>query len=301
MFEMQSISNHNASMMRNLDTALLRTFVAVADTGGMTAAARALNMTQGAVSQQVKRLENTLGGALLRRQRGGLRLTQAGERLIGKARRLLRLNDEIWAEMTAGAPTGRVRLGVPFDLVGSFMAPVIKTYAETCPQVELSLVCGSSPELAARLAAGDLDLAVIEEPLSAAGGESLGIERLVWVGARAGGAYRVRPLPISMVMETCAFRPVVLDALQSRGLPWRTVFENGGLEATTATVRSDLAVTAWLASTVPADLQILGTESGLPALPNFAISLHVAPHAGGAAVDELARCLRDGVSRRRAA
>ena len=65
-------------MIRNLDTALVRTFVTVADKASMTAAANALHLTQGAVSQQVKRLEETLGCSLFERDRRGLRLTRSG-------------------------------------------------------------------------------------------------------------------------------------------------------------------------------------------------------------------------------
>ncbi|TGS86036.1 LysR family transcriptional regulator, partial [Mesorhizobium sp. M2D.F.Ca.ET.178.01.1.1] len=109
-----------------------------------------------------------------------------------------------------------------------------------------------SPDLAAALAAGTIDLAVIEERAGPTAGECLFVDRLVWVGARAGSARLKRPLPVSMVADTCAFRPAVLAALGEDGLDWRTVFENGNIDATTATVRSDLAVTTWLASTVPA-------------------------------------------------
>ena len=87
-------------MARNLDTALIRSFVTAAETGGMTAAANALHLTQGAVSQQIKRLEDAFACPLFERDRRGLILTNAGERLLGKARRLLALNDEIWAEIT---------------------------------------------------------------------------------------------------------------------------------------------------------------------------------------------------------
>ncbi len=100
-------------MTHNLDTGLVRTFVAVADKASMTAAANALHLTQGAVSQQVKRLEKTLGYSLFERGRRGLRLTSPGERLFSQARKLLALDDEIWAEMTAAAVGGQVRLGVP--------------------------------------------------------------------------------------------------------------------------------------------------------------------------------------------
>ena len=92
----------------------------------VSTAANALHLTQGAVSQQVKRLEEALECSLFERDRRGLRLTLAGERLFGRAKRLLSLNDEIWAEMTTNAVEGRVRLGVPPDLVGTRLAPVLK-------------------------------------------------------------------------------------------------------------------------------------------------------------------------------
>jgi DNA-binding transcriptional LysR family regulator len=288
-------------MIRNLDTALIRTFVTVADKASMTAAANALHLTQGAVSQQIKRLEDVLGCSLFERDRRGLRLTRSGERLFGKGKRLLGLNDEIWAEMAGNAVAGEVRLGVPYDLVGTLLAPILKTYAETYPQVEISLVCASSPQLAAALATGTIDLAVIEERVGPSAGECLAIDRLVWVGAKSGVARRKRPLPVSMVADTCAFRPAVLSALNEHGLEWRTVFENGNIDATTATVRSDLAVTTWLASTVPADLDILSADSELPALPNFSINLHLPRHGVGPAALEFARHIRDGLARRQQA
>lgn len=287
------------AMTRNLDTGLVRTFVAVADKASMTAAANALHLTQGAVSQQIKRLEETLGCSLFERDRRGLRLTPPGERLFSQARKLIALHDEIWAEMTTVAVEGRVRLGVPPDLVGSHLAPVLRAYADAFPRVELSLVCAPSPELVEALAMGRVDLAVVEEPAGPSAGECLGIERLVWVGAKAGTAHLKRPLPISMVADTCAFRPAALAALTGHGVEWRTVFENGSMEAALATVRADMAVSAWLACTVPPDLDILPSCFGLPELPAFAINLHLPRHPAGAAVIKLAQHIRDGLVRHR--
>lgn len=304
MFDMISIREYNVQMIRNLDTALLRTFVTVADSSSMTVAANMLNMTQGAVSQQVKRLEDSLGGELFERDRRGLRLTPRGERLFGKAKRLLSVNDEICTELAEGSISGRVRLGVPYDLVEPCMAPILKAYAEAYPQVEISLTTQTSPGLAAALASGEIDLAIVEEPVSAHpatnGGECLAVERLVWAGARGGAAHRKRPLPLSLVSDTCAFRPLVLDSLQAHDIDWRTVFENG-IEATRTIVRADLAVTAWLANTVPADLDILGAGTGLPELPSFTINLHVPRQGASPASREFARYLREGLSRQRVA
>jgi len=280
-------------MTRNLDTALVRSFVTVAETGSMTAAANALHLTQGAVSQQIKRLEDAFGCPLFERNRRGLTLTGAGERLLGKARRLLGLNDEIWADLTTPAFTGEVRLGMPYDLVTSYLPPILKTYAQEYPHVDVSLVCLTSPLLAEALAAGEIDLAIIEAPAGQSDAECLAIERLVWVGAKGGEAYLKRPLPLSIVNDTCAFRPVVFDALRRAGLAWRTVFGNGSGEAVTATVMTDLAVTASLAATVPPGLDVLTERSGLPELATFAINLHL-PRAQASPIAEgLARHIRD--------
>ena len=283
-------------MSQNLDLNLVRTFIAEADHGSMTVAANSLHLTQGAVSQQIKRLEASFACSLFEREGRRLELTQFGERFLGKAKRLLGINDEIWADMTTRPLQGPLRLGVPYDLVGTCFPPIFKAFAETCPYVEISLMCGTSPELSKALAGGSLDLAVIETATDHASGECLRLERLVWVGARGGMAHLKRPLPISLVAESCAFRAVVLQALRDKNLEWRMVFESGNIEATTATVRSDLAITAWLASTVPSDLDILGVDAGLPSLPNFAISLQMPSHSGAAA-HHFAQHLRDGVLR----
>ncbi|AYG61410.1 LysR family transcriptional regulator [Rhizobium jaguaris] len=293
------ISVYYREMARNFDIALIRTFTAVADHGSMTVAANMLHMTQSAVSQQIKRLEDMLGCTLFERENRGLRLTDAGERLLGNARRMLILNDDIWADMTETIVEGSVRLGVPHDLVGTVLAPVLKAYAERHPQVEISLVCGSSPELMQALDNGAIDLGIIEEPLGTSKGECLTVDRLVWVGAKAGSAYRKSPLPISMVADTCAFRPSVFAALRDDGRRWRTVFENGNIEATTATVRTDLAITTWLASTVPADLDILGAGDGLPDLPIFSVNLYLSKSEATPPATELARHIREGLMRPR--
>ena len=280
-------------MARNLDTTLIRSFVTVAETGSMTAAANALHLTQGAVSQQIKRLEDAFACPLFERDRRGLKLTGAGERLLGKARRLLALNDEIWAEITTPAFTGEVRLGMPYDLLTTCLPPILKTYAQEYPHVDVSLVCLTSPLLAKALAAGEIDLAIIEEPVGRSDGECLAIERLVWIGGKGGEAYLKRPLPLSIANDTCAFRPVIFDALRRAGLAWRTVYGNGSVEAVTATVITGLAVTASLAATVPPGLDVLTEQSGLPELATFAINLHLPRAQANPITQGLARHIRD--------
>ncbi len=282
-------------MKRNLDTSLLRAFVVVAGTRNMTTAASKLGLTQGAVSQQIRRLEETLECLLFERNRRGLKITKRGEQLLGLSKRLLDLNDEIWSEMTAPDTCGEVRLGIPYDLVATYLPFVLEGFVESNPHIEVSLVCAASPELLVAVNKGDVDVVMVEEPLDRTGGECLCVERLLWIGSKDGTAFRKRPLPLSIVSETCAFRPSIFDALGEMGVKWRGVFENGNIEATMTTVRADLAVTASLASLVPDDLEVLGRQSGLPDLPSFAINLYVGERDPSPATQELARHLRDGV------
>ncbi|MBN4747333.1 substrate-binding domain-containing protein, partial [Pandoraea nosoerga] len=141
----------------------------------------------------------------------------------------------VWADMAARPLQGPVRLGVPYDLVGTVFPPIFKAFTEAWPSVELTIVCGTSPELAEGITRGELDVAVVEAPVDEATGECLCVERLVWVGARGGNVHAKRPLPLSMVDESCAFRARVLKVLGEHGIEWRTVFESGNIEATTAT------------------------------------------------------------------
>lgn len=211
-----------------------------------------------------------------------------------KARQLLRLNDEIWAEMSGQPLSGSLRVGVPYDLVTP-LAPAMKAFAEAHPQVEVSLVCATSPALSDAVNSARVDVALVEYLASESEGEVVRVEPLVWVKGQGSDAWRKRPLPLSMVDESCAFRPVVLGALADEGVAWRTVFESGNIEATAATVRAGLAVTAWLASTVPADLETFAPQAaGLPALPPFAICLRL-PAAAQPAAQEFARYVRESM------
>lgn len=283
--------------MRNLDTGLLRAFVAVAETGGMTSAGNVLHLTQAAVSQQIKRLEEHLGCELIRRDRRGLGLTDAGERLFGRAKRFLALNDEIWTEMTTTAFTGEVRLGVPYDLVAVYLPAVLRQFSRAHAQVEITLVCKSSVILAAAVAAGELDLAVVEAQRVAPHAELLATDRLVWVGARGGEAHRKRPLPVASA-EDCAFRPIIFDALRRADIPFRIVTDVVNLDAASATVLSDLAIVASLASAVPPGATILGGGSGLPELPPYTIGLHLPRTGASPAALALAQGLREAFTGR---
>lgn len=281
---------------RDIDVALLRAFLAVAETGGMTSAARHLNLTQAAVSQQIKRLETLFDSELFDRGQKQVRLTTTGERLVAYARRMLTLNHEVWSVITAPAFEGEVRLGVPHDIVGTFMPHILRTFSRSWPRVNVTLVSDTTPTLLRSLADNEVDLTLTTE--ATAEGETLLVDPLVWVGSPDGEAHGRSPLPVALGGETCAFRAGAISALSDAGRDWRLMCQVGSLEPVFAVLEADLAVAPFLRSTAPKNLSILGEEAGLPVLPPFHVNLHV-PRVGTSDVAEaLANAIRTGFAAR---
>src|SRR5215471_20520784 len=98
-------------MVRNIDVAVTRAFLAVVDTGSVTLAARQLNLTQGAISQQIRRLEELSAGRLFVRAGRGVVLTPEGHRLVATAKQFLAANDKLLAALGQPEFQGEVRFG----------------------------------------------------------------------------------------------------------------------------------------------------------------------------------------------
>ncbi len=278
--------------MRNLDTALLRSFVAVAETGSVTATAHQLHLTQAAVSQQIKRLEEQLAVELFRREGRRLRLADAGERLLARARRLVALNDEIWQLMRMPEMAGEVRLGMPHDLVAPYLPPILAAFDRACPRVRVHIDDRISVELLEAMADGTIDLCLTTEQGIGAGGETLLRERLTWAQVRGGSAARKVPLPLAVGAETCCFRIPAVQALAKVEREFRIACDTSQMQTMMATVEADLAVTALLPSSLPPGLELVPAEIGLPPLPLFAVNLYVRAAGATPAVEAMAAHIR---------
>lgn len=279
-------------MTRNIDVGLLRAFVAVSETGSVTRAAQLLNLTQAAVSQQLKRLEELFGVTLFDRANRAMRTTSAGERLVAHAQKMLTHNDLIWALMSKPQFEGEVRIGVAHDLVQPNIPPILKRFDRAWPRVEVSLTAGLSLELLSALDRGELDLALTTESRVPGHAELLLHDPLVWVGALGGEAHLRQPLPVSLGGPNCAFRESVIAALARAGRDWRPMCEVTILDAMKATLFADTAVAPMLLSVVPEGLAVLDTETGLPQLPPFCINLHMRRAGRPAVADEFAQFVR---------
>ena len=289
MFMTPDITEHD--MPRNLDLTALRSFVAVADAGGVTRAAGFLHLTQSAVSMQLKRLEEALGVTLLDRSSRRVAITAEGAQLLGYARRMLALNDEALLRLTAEAFEGEVRLGVPHDIVYPAIPQVLRQFAADYPRVRVVLHSGYTNDLLAQFARGDCDLILATEDRPAPGGEILAEADLVWVGAPGGSAWRQRP--IRLAFETrCIFRQSVQDALDAADIPWEMAIESEHSRTIEASLSADLAVHAMLVSAVPPQFEEIRHGGALPPLPRKRITLYTSDAARGPAIDALADLVR---------
>lgn len=145
----------------NLPTDVLRSFVAVADTGSFTQAASRVFRTQSAISQQIQRLETSVGQTLLLREGRNTRLTAEGESLLGYARRILKLHDEAVSAIAEPDMEGVVRFGIPDDYAARFLPPILTSFAASYPRVKLELLCEPSTQLVPAIENGSLDVAII--------------------------------------------------------------------------------------------------------------------------------------------
>ncbi len=278
-------------MARNLDMTALRAFATVAEAGGVTRAAGLLHLTQSAVSMQLKRLEEALGRQLLERAGRGVVLTADGEKLLGYARRILALNDEVWSRFTDAAFQGEVVLGVPHDVVYPALPPVLQRFHADFPRMKVTLVSTYTQQLKTMFARGECDVILTTEDEVGAGGQTLSTVPLIWVGAIGGTAWRTRPLRLAFERRNI-FRAGVEAALDSAGLPWEMAVTSEMSRTIEASVSADLAVHAVPEGTVPATMERIDHAGALPELGATRINLYVVNTLRGEAERALVALLR---------
>lgn len=278
-------------MPRNLDITALRSFVAVADTGGVTRAAGVLNLTQSAVSMQLKRLEEALGVGLIDRSARSVGLTSEGESLLSYARRIVETNDEAIARLSSQEFEGEIVLGVPHDIVYPAIPHVLRHFAAEYPRMKVQLLSSYTRRLKSLFDDGKCDLIMTTEDHLDAGGETLAEQPLVWIGARGGNAWRERPVRLAFEQH-CVFRRRAQDALDQTGHPWELGVESGSVRTIEASVAADLAITAQLLGTEAPQLVPILHGGALPELGTSLINIYVRDPRGNSVAAEMAEMVR---------
>ena len=275
-------------MAPDLDITLLRTFVEIVDTGGLTSAGRRVGRSQPAITHQIRRLEDGLGRPVFGCDRRRLTLTRDGEALLEYARAMLRLNDEVRNRFSAPDVAGHVTLGTP-DLYAAYLLPeVLADFSRSFPNVEIQLRCTRSIHLHAALEREELDIALMTNQPELKGGEIIRHEPIVWVAGTRGEPELANPLPLAMLPQGSVYRHIALEALGAAGRQWsiRSICDSiAGLQAA---VFAGLAVAVFPRCAVVAGVRCVGKSEGLPTLPPIELVLH-RKRSVSAAAEQLAR------------
>lgn len=258
-----------------LDLDLLRTLVAIAETGSFSGAAAVVLRTPSAVSMQVKKMEELLGRPVFIRDSRSVALTADGAFLLEHARRMLAMNRDAVARFVQPEIEGVVRLGAPDDVAERFLVDMLRRFADSHPNVSVNVIVDETFRMMGKLKDGALDMAIVTCDAGAddSKAEVLHREQLVWAACRGGVAAEQCPLPVSVWDEACTWRKVAIAALEAEGREWRLAFQSAHLSGQRAAILADLAVAPIPESSIGGDVVRVPNRFGLPKLPQYALGL----------------------------
>ncbi|MGE8061198.1 LysR substrate-binding domain-containing protein [Pseudomonas sp. NPDC089547] len=266
------------NVVRHLDLALLYSFKVIAECKNISVASQRLNKTQGAVSIQLKKLEDLVGHRLIERGHQVAVLTSHGESMLQYARKMLALSEEALDFFVKGDVCGSIRFGIPDDYAGAFLPAVLKEFTQRYPKVNLKIRNDISHNLFTALEDGELDLALVTQRVADGHGEILRCDQLQWVSAAGFKVDRNAPIPLALYPHGCGYRRQILSALSGCQLDYDIAFECTGVAGVQLAVDSGLAIAATSAPLTKPTWQILhGPSNGLPALGNVTIELRQHP------------------------
>ncbi len=280
-------------MLPPLDSDLMRSFLAVVETGSLTSAGNQLGRTQSAMSMQIRRLEDSLGQSVFVREPRGVRLTERGKQLLPYAQRVVGLLDEAAVALREKPLSGPVRVGVPDEYIQGILPAVLAAFSQRHPDTQVTLRCDfSAPQLAA-LNADLIDLAVIYEGYSADEVEVLAVDPTVWVTSIGHAQHLQRPLPISIYFSSDWCRDYALHSLDQIGIPYFPAFEcdtSGGMRSAVA---NGIAVAPLARSSIPPGCRELTTEDGFMGVDNARVVLRRNPAGSSPAIEAMVATLRE--------
>jgi DNA-binding transcriptional LysR family regulator len=275
------------------DLDLLRSFVSVVDTGGFTRAGERVHRTQSTVSQQIRRLEETLGRRLLHRNGKQATPTEEGERLLSYARRILALAQEARDVVARPAGDGVVRLGIPEDFAAYRLTELLSDFARSRPGLRLDVRCDLSVQLRSALDRRELDLALFKRDAGETGGIAAWPERLHWVTSeRHPIDFHRDPLPLAVSEQGCLYRNRMIHAIEASGRTWHIAYTSPNLPGIQAAVSAGLGVSILPEVAILAGHRVIEPADGFPAITNTEIALVAAADASPA-TRRLAEVLAD--------
>ncbi len=238
------------SLMDMLDQRLLRAFVTIADTGSFTAAAERLHMTQSTISQQLGRLEQAVDRILIDRADRPVRATEAGERLLGYARRILSLQQEAETLLADPAGTAAIRIGLPDDIVTLPMSKTFASFSEAHREIRLDVTTGLSRDLTRRFRTGEFDIVVVKEPTASADRRASFPEGMGWFESAKSPRIWGDPIPLVAFSVGGLYRETMFERLERERRRFYVAFTSTSLNSVLVAVEAGLGISLIPISTV---------------------------------------------------
>ncbi len=253
--------------MENLDSDLLRTFVAVAEAGSVTDGAARIHRSQSATSLQIKRLESILGRPVFDRHGRGVVLSDAGQTLLFVAKDVTARLDAVQREISHNSVSGKLRLGIPDDHGRAKLATIIAAFTSHHPKVELEVTCALSAHFPDALDKELLDLAVYEVETPSGFEELLYEDPTCWVSSAHRDFSADEVLPVALFDEACWWRDAAISSLQARRKPYRIVYSSQSVSGVIAAVEAGIAVGLLGRSSLHIGLSVVNETLGFGSTP----------------------------------
>jgi DNA-binding transcriptional LysR family regulator len=266
-----------------LDLDLLRSFVSVVDSGGFTRAGERVHRTQSTVSQQIKRLEEEIGQPLLHRNGKDVTPTEAGERLLSYARRLLALAEEARDVVAQPGNEGAVRLGIPEDFAAYRLATLLATFSRAHPNLRLDVRADQSILLKRDLDRGDLDLALFKRDAGEKGGIAVWPEKVHWVTSKAHPVdAKTSSVPLIGFPAGCLYRSRAIHALESAGRRWHMAYTSSSLAGIQAAVAAGMGLSIMSEMAIQPSHRTLTAKEGFAPIEKTEVALMASADANPA-------------------
>ncbi|MBL4614453.1 MAG: LysR family transcriptional regulator [Magnetovibrio sp.] len=282
--------------MKRLDIEALRTLCAIADHGGITRAAERLSLSQSAVSHKIKRLEISIGFALLTRQPGSPLLSQDGQRLLSYARRICILHDEAVLSLSKQPLAGRIRLGMTEDVTSSNLSRILGRFTRLHPNVAVRTHVKQSVILQRELEKGEIDISMMQIfTVDLRPSDTLLFQDTVhWVKAKDMELSFDRVVPFLSYDNDCFFKHWAMGVENSLASGLETVLECASSAGIASAIQSGLGVALLPGRYLTDEMQII--DDLFPPTPELAYILRIGRYSRSEHVQSFAKEIAIGVN-----
>lgn len=262
--------------MRSFDLDQLRSFVAVVEAGSLTAGAPQVFRSQSAVSEQIRKLEEFTGVALLERGKKGVLPTPGGRRLLAHARTLLSLSDRALDDVRGVTLEGELRLAITDYFRPGAIAEMLKRLRLGYPRLRLHVEIRKSLQIESEADGDSFDIGLTMRILDGRvvpEGIPIRREALSWVAAPSLETEEAAPLPLVLLPDGCQLQRFVRQILDSHSEPYVIAHSASGVAGLQSALVAGLGVSCLNLSSIPESVGAWKSARRLPALPDVEFSL----------------------------